>query len=121
MSGQIIFFSGAALICLPRGGLAIYAFTTGLPWFILAAGAAFVLNVAYCAWRGERWAYYLLMFLCILNLVLAGVFLPTVHSTAELLLRVLEIISVALGGGLIGIHPRAQEFMQEQSVRFSVS
>jgi|GEM_PF-6150749 len=118
MSGHIIFFTGAALICFPRVVSAFSTFASGLPWLMSAAGAALFLNLAYCAWRGERWAYYLLMFLCILGLALSAVLLPTAKTTAELVFRILEILGVALGAGLTGLHPRSKEFMHQQSIRF---
>jgi hypothetical protein len=118
MSGRTAFLTGSSLICIPRGLYALYAFMMDLPWFFPIVGTALLVNLAYCAWRGERWAYYLLMFMCIIGLILSVVLLLAARSPGALLLGILEILGVTTGTFLIALHPGSIEFMEQQRIRF---
>ena len=119
MSGRTAFLSGSSLICIPRGLYALYAFMMGLPWFFPTVGTALFVNLAYCAWRGERWAYYLLMVLSIVGLVLSVVLLIAADGPGMVSLGILEILGVTIGACLIALHPGSIEFMDQQRIRFS--
>ncbi len=119
MSGRTAFLTGSSLICIPRGLYSLYAFMMNLPWFLPALGTAIFANLAYCAWRGERWAYYLLMFLCIVGLVLSMVLLIAAEGIGMVSLGILQILGVTIGACLIALHPDSLEFMDQQRMRFS--
>ena len=119
MSGRNAFLTGSSLICVPRGLYALYAFMMDLPWFFPAVGTALFVNLAYCAWRGERWAYYLLMFLCIIGLPLSLVLMIAADGPVMVSLGILEILGVTIGACLIALHPGSIEFMDQQRIRFS--
>lgn len=119
MSGRTAFLIGSSLICISRGLHALYAFMMDLPWFFPVVGAALFVNLAYCAWRGERWAYYLLMFLCVVGLVLSVVFLLAASGPSAVLLGIFEMLGVTIGACLIALHPGSMEFMEQQRIHFS--
>ena len=121
MSGRTAFLLGSSLICIPRGLYALYAFMMDLPWFFPTVGTAIFVNLAYCAWRGERWAYYLLMFLCIVGLVLSVIvlLLLTASGPGALFLGILEMLGVTIGACMIALHPSSNKFMEQQRIRFS--
>ncbi len=66
-----------------------------------------------------RWAYYLLMFLCIVGLVLSMVLLIAAEGIGMVSLGILQILGVMIGACLIALHPGSLEFMDQQRMRFS--
>ena len=66
-----------------------------------------------------RWAYYLLMFLCIVGLVLSMVLLIAAEGIGMVSLGILQILGVTIGACLIALHPDSLEFMDQQRMRFS--
>lgn len=118
MSGRTIFLTGSSLICLPKGLLAIYALLSDLPWFFPAVGAAIFSNLAYCAWRGERWAYYLLLFLCAIGILSSMVLFVAAKDSAPLFPVIVEAIGMMIGGCLLVLHPSSKEFLEQQRGRF---
>lgn len=119
MSGRTAFLTDSSLICIPRGLYSLYAFMMDLPWFFPAVGTAILANLAYCAWRGERWAYYLLMFFCIVGLALSVVLLIAADGIGVVSLGILQILGVMIGACLIALHPSSQDYMDQQRIRFS--
>jgi hypothetical protein len=121
MAGQLVFVLSAALICIPRCVYILLALMTDQPCFYQAFGAGLALKLAYCAWRGERWAYYLLSFLTTLGLLISGLLLVAVHNATELILLVLALIATLAELLLFVVHPGVKDFMEVQRMRFKRS
>lgn len=121
MSGNVVFLIGVSLICISRCVDVLRAFLTDQSWFFPAIGAGIILNLAYCAWRGERWAYYLLIFLSVICLILSAVLLVAASSLGELIFPVILLIAILTGIVLLVAHPGVREFMDDQRMRFGAS
>ena len=109
------------MICLSRAvpALVIFLNQGGLTWFFPAVGAFLFMTVGYCAWRGERWAYYSLMFMNIVRCILSILVVVSLLDEATRLLTVF-LLSASIGGGLLlllseGTH----RFMGAQRKRFA--
>ena len=118
MTGQTTFLTGAALICLPNCADAIYSLSSGGPWIFPAIGAGLAVNLAYCAWRGELWAYYLLLFLNCIGLALTAVVFLAVSGIVSIIVLVSSFFASCLGMGMIVIPDGSKKFMSDQRLRF---
>jgi len=118
MSGQVAFILGTSLLCIPRLAEFLFALCTGNPWFYAAVGAAIAINLTYCAWRGERWAYYLLFGLSLISLLTSGFLLLAAPSLMVILLLLLPPSLVLAGLLLLALHPGVREFLDNQILKF---
>jgi hypothetical protein len=116
LSAQPRFLIGITSIILSR---LIPAFVSllhqdGFSWFFPIVGALLFLTLGYCAWRGERWAYYFLMFLNIIDCILAFLVIFSPPELASFILTVLMFGLAIFGGVWLSISESTHTFMDAQ-------
>lgn len=121
MNGQVAYFIGFLLLTMPRLFSVILAFSNQQSYYYPVIGLGLVLNLAYCAWRGERWAYYLLIFLSTLLILIDGILLLVVPDMVGFVFMLVLLLFVVLGIVMLMVHPKIREFLNEQRKRFSDS
>ena len=91
----------------------------GFTWFFPVVGALLFITLGYCAWRGERWAYYFLLFLNIIGCILTFLVIFSPPDAASLVLMVFMLGSAIFGGILLSISEDTHTFMSAQRRRFA--
>jgi uncharacterized membrane protein len=121
LSGQSRFLVGVTLICLSRAvpALVILLYQGGFSWFFPVVGALLFITLSYCAWRGERWAYYLLMFLNIIGCILSLLVIVSPPKGASLALTIFLLAAAICGALLLSLSEDTQTFMGAQRRRFA--
>lgn len=121
LSGQSRFLLGVALICLSRAvpALVMLLYYGGFIWFFPVVGALLFITLGYCAWRGERWAYYLLIFLNIIGCILSLLVMVSPPDTASLVLTVFTLATAVCGGLALSLSEETHTFMASQRRRFA--
>jgi hypothetical protein len=121
LSGQSRFLIGVALICLSRAvpALVILVSHGGFTWFFPVVGALLFITFGYCAWRGERWAYYLLMFLNIIGCMLSFLVIVSPPDAASLVLTIFLLAAGVGGGLLLSLSEDTHTFMTTQRRRLA--
>lgn len=121
MTGQVVYFIGVLLLALPRLVSVVWAFSKQHSWYYPLIGLGLILNLGYCVWRGERWAYYLLIFLCALILLIDGIQLLAVSNMVNFVFMLASPLCVVLGMVMLMVHPNIPDFLNRQRERFSAS
>jgi hypothetical protein len=119
MTGQLAYFIVVSLLGLPQLVSVILAFSKQYSWYYPVIGLGLILNLAYCAWRGERWAYYLLILLSALLLLIDGIQLLAVSNMVSFVFMLLSPLCVMLGILVLMVNPKISEFLNQQRKRFS--
>lgn len=112
---------GVALICLSRAvpALVILLYHGGFTWFFPVVGSLLFITFSYCAWRGERWAYYLLMFLNLIGCILSFLVFVSPPDAASLVLTIFLLAAGVGGGLLLSLSEDTHTFMAAQRKRFA--
>ncbi len=119
MTGQVAYYIGISLLGLPRLVSVILAFSKQYSWYYPVIGLGLIVNLAYCAWRGERWAYYLLIFFSALILLIDGIQLLAVSNVISFVFMLVSPLCLVLGILMLMVHPKIREFLNQQRKRFS--
>lgn len=114
MSGSASFYFGILLITLPRFVSVLLALIHGSSLYYPVIGLGLVLNLAYCTWRGDRWAYYALLLLGAFTILLDV--LEVMRS--EFMMLILSPVAVLTGMAIIVVDHRVRHFLDEQRSKY---
>ena len=99
--------------------LALICYRQNFAWFFPVVEALLFITIGYTAWRGERWAYYFLMFLNIIGCAVTIFAILAAPNAATLLVTICLLASAACGGVLLSISEATHRFMSAQRNRFA--
>lgn len=114
LSGTAAFLLGSALICLPRLGVTALYFLTAAPWRYPLVVTLLVIQLSYLAWRGERWAYYLVHFLSAFSLVGLLFTMVSPRSWVDILVAIPAFLLTLTGMIVLGFSSQVQPFLDAQ-------
>ena len=83
--------------------LALICYRQNFAWFFPVVEALLFITIGYTAWRGERWAYYFLMFLNIIGCAVTIFAILAAPNAATLFVTICLLASAVCGGVLLSI------------------